>query len=81
MDLEVQASKNINNLPYNRCENKINLYTIKDIQDIMGIGQNCAYKLVKIKGFPKIQIGKKILVPEDEFNNWIKNNIGNEIRI
>ena len=60
-------------------ENK--LYTIKDIQRILHIGHNTAYKLVKLKGFPKIQIGNKILVPENELEKWINSNIGNKIEI
>ena len=33
-------------------ESKIRMYSMKELQNIMGIGKNTAYKLVKLKGFP-----------------------------
>lgn len=57
------------------------LYTIQELQEILHISKNQAYKIVKIKGFPNIQIGKKILIPEDDLNKWIKENLGNKITI
>lgn len=57
----------------------ITMYSIKDLQEIMGIGKNTAYKLVKLKGFPFIQIGKKILIPSDGLNKWIEENYGSKI--
>lgn len=48
-DLEVQECK----------ESRMELYTITDLQTILHIGKNTAYKIAKLKGFPTIQIGKK----------------------
>lgn len=56
-------------------------FSIKELQNILGIGKNTAYKLTQIKGFPKIQIGNKIIIPKNQFNKWIENNIGNKINI
>ena len=57
------------------------MYTIKDLQQVLNIGHNTAYKLVKLKGFPTIKIGKKILVPEEGLIKWLKENTGNTINI
>lgn len=70
-DLEVQECK----------DSKMKLYTITDLQTILHVGKNTAYKIVKLKGFPKIQIGKKILIPKEDFNQWMQNNIGKHIDI
>ena len=59
----------------------IEFYTMTDIKDILHLGQNNAYKLIHTKGFPSITIGKKILIPKDEFEKWVKHNIGNTICI
>lgn len=70
-DLEVQECK----------ESRMELYTITDLQTILHIGKNTAYKIAKLKGFPTIQIGKKILIPKEDFNQWMQNNIGKQIDI
>ena len=57
------------------------LYTISDIQRILHVGKNTAYKLVKLQGFPAIQIGKKILIPQKSLEKWILDNCGTKINI
>lgn len=61
--------------------NKINMYTVKDLQEILHIGKGTAYKIIKTKGFPTIQIGKKILIPEDDLRKWLKDNIETKINL
>ena len=51
------------------------IYDIKDIQRVLKIGKNNAYKLFQLPNFPIIKIGKKYLVPKDEFEKWVKNSI------
>lgn len=58
-----------------------NLLTVKDIQSRLGIGRNNAYKLVNKKGFPKIILGKKILIPEAEFEKYINIHIRQTINL
>lgn len=53
--------------------------SVKDIQVELGLSKNSAYKLVNLTGFPKVKIGKKILVPRDEFEKFIKQHIGSQI--
>lgn len=57
-------------------ENKV--YTIKDIQDYLGIGKNTAYKLLKLPNFPVIKIGKKYIIPKDSFEEWISKSLNKE---
>ena len=58
-------------------ENKV--YTIKDIQNYLGIGKNHAYKLFKLQGFPVIKIGKKYIIPKDLFEEWVRKSIHKEL--
>ena len=44
------------------------VYTMSELQVILKIGKNTAYKLVKLKGFQSIQIGKKILILKNGIN-------------
>lgn len=55
-----------------------NLLTVEDVQNILRISRNTAYKLFKTDGFPSIKIGKAYRVDRDEFKNWIKKYTGKE---
>jgi len=46
-------------------------YTVEDIQRLLGIGRNSAYKLVRRKDFPVIYVGNRIIIPTDLFQNWV----------
>lgn len=48
---------------------------------ILDISKNTAYKLVKQQGFPKVKIGKKFFIPEDELDIYLKKHIGTKIKI
>jgi len=47
------------------------MLTPKEVSEIIGIGITNTYKLFKLKGFPKIQIGKKYFVNESDLNNFL----------
>jgi len=46
-------------------------YTVDDLQRLLGIGRNTAYKLVAEKDFPSVYVGNRIVIPADLFNEWI----------
>ena len=48
------------------------LLTVKEVQVILNIKKDKAYKLMKTSGFPSVQIGNSLRVPEDELEKWIK---------
>ena len=58
-----------------------NLLTVKEVQDKLKLGKNNTYKLINKKGFPKIIIGKKILVPEEQFEKYIMNHVRSKIEL
>ena len=45
--------------------------TVKNVASAMGISQVRAYELAKSEGFPKITIGKRIVIPKDAFISWL----------
>ena len=49
----------------------IRFLQVSDIQRIMGVSRASAYALVKQKGFPRISVGSRIVIPFDLFNEWI----------
>ena len=48
------------------------LLTVKEVQVILNIKKDKAYKLMKTSGFPSVQIGNSLRVPEDELEKWSK---------
>ena len=50
------------------------VYTVADIQQILGIGKNQAYQLVNSGEFPTRQVGCRKLVSMNVFNTWLNGN-------
>lgn len=49
---------------------------VKEFAEAYGIGMNNAYQIIHAQGFPKIMLGKKILIITSKVDEWIENNIG-----
>lgn len=48
----------------------------EDVQAVMNISRAGAYQLMHREDFPVIMIGKRMVVPRDEFIEWVKKNTG-----
>lgn len=48
-------------------------YDMKTLQEVIPIGKNNLYSMVHSEGFPKIMIGKRILIPKKAFEEWLEN--------
>lgn len=46
-------------------------YTVSEIQDILGIGRNAAYSIVKRGLFRIVRIGSTIRVSKKSFDAWL----------
>lgn len=46
--------------------------TAPEVSEVLGISRAAAYELVRSKGFPRMRIGTRILVPRDKFLQWIE---------
>ena len=46
--------------------------TAPEVSEVLGISRAAAYELVRSKGFPRMRIGTRILVPRDKFFQWIE---------
>ena len=47
--------------------------TVKELQEILKIGTNAAYKLIHSKAFPVIKIGQTYRIPAAPFYTWLEN--------
>ena len=57
-----------------------NILTTKQVAQKLNMGINQARNLIRMKDLPKITIGKRWRIPEDELDKWISKNTGKVIR-
>jgi len=46
-------------------------YNVVELANVLGISRQMAYQLVKADGFPKINVGSRIIIPIDRFDAWV----------
>ena len=69
--LNKETEKNLS-IPYEK-----RTYTVDEIQDILNIGRNTAYSLVKSDVFHSVRIGGSIRVSKKSFDDWLDTKINN----
>ena len=52
------------------------VYTVKELSNILHIGRNTAYALMKTDGFPSYQINKQYFITDANLDNWLNSIIG-----
>lgn len=60
-------------------EDEIIMYNSNDIKRIFKCGTKQVYELLHTNGFPKIVIGRKLLVEKKSLEKWIKQNEGKKV--
>ena len=48
------------------------MLSVPEVSEVLGISRAGAYELVRSKGFPKVKIGNRIVVPKEKFIRWIE---------
>jgi excisionase family DNA binding protein len=56
-------------------ENQDRILSVSEIAEYLGICRSKAFQLVHSEGFPSWRIGRRILVRENDLNNWIEEQI------
>ena len=49
------------------------IYTVDEIQDILGISKTTAYNLVKSNAFHSVKVGGHYRVSKKSFDDWLDN--------
>lgn len=47
--------------------------TVEMVAEVLGVSKNTAYSLCHSKGFPAVQIGRRIIIPKLAFIKWLEN--------
>ena len=51
------------------------MLSVTEVAKFLGISRTNAYELIHTKGFPKIQLGKRIVIPKDKLLEWLNSQI------
>lgn len=54
-------------------------YSVPEMAAVLGIGKQKAYELTRRADFPKIRVGKKIIVPIREFETWVSDHAFDDV--
>lgn len=47
------------------------MLSVPEIATVLGISRAAAYELARSKGFPSLRIGTRIVIPKEQFIEWI----------
>ena len=61
--MKLSISKSYDELPL--------MLNMIQLANLLGISDASAYELIQEEGFPALRIGKRIVVPKEELQNWI----------
>lgn len=53
------------------------VYSVRELQTLLGMGKNQTYELVKSGQFPVRKIGSNYLIPKESFDKWIRSGNNN----
>lgn len=56
-------------------------YTVPELAEMIPLGKNSLYRLVNRKDFPKLTVGKKILIPADKLEKYLDDNLNGNIAL
>ena len=46
--------------------------SVRDVASALGISRGNAYEVIKADGFPRVVLGKRIIIPKDAFTAWLQ---------
>ncbi len=47
----------------------------KTMAEVLGVSPATSYELLHESGFPSLKIGNRIVVPKEQFIQWVKNHV------
>lgn len=56
-------------------------YSVKQLAEVLNIGENKARCLTRIEGFPVLVLGNRRLTIISKLDEWLESNAGNQIQV
>ena len=54
------------------------MLAVPDVAAVLGISRAAAYELARSKDFPSLRIGTRIVVPKDQFIEWVNRKVADK---
>jgi len=71
-----KEARELQNNQYKSFDDLPLMLTVNNVAEVLGISRTGAYELVRRPDFPTLNIGKRIVVPKEEFARWVRENTG-----
>lgn len=55
------------------------LLNLKETAEVLGLGRDKTYQIMKLESFPKVFNGNRIMAIASELDNWVKAHKGGQI--
>lgn len=55
------------------------VYSVSELAGVLNVGLPTAQNLVHVKGFPKLKIGGRYLIPKQALEDWLKQQTEKEV--
>ena len=49
---------------------------VETVSQVLGVAPSSAYELMHEKDFPVLRVGNRMVVPKEQFINWVKEHTG-----
>lgn len=57
------------------------VFSIQEVAEMLGISKSYAYELVRNGTIPALQLGRKRVIPKEEFKKWINGNTDGKMEL
>lgn len=54
------------------------MLSVPEIASVLGISRAASYELARSKDFPSLRIGTRIVVPKDQFIEWVNRKVADK---
>ena len=56
-----------------------NCLSATDVANVLGVSKPTVYQIIARSDFPKVHVGRKIIVPADAFKDWLTERTGENL--
>jgi len=60
---------------------EINIFTVKELAEVLKIGRDKAYALMHNRSFPSIKIGNRYIVTDQALSEWLIANVNKHVMV
>lgn len=54
---------------------------MSEFASVMSIGRNKAFELTRQPGFPKVRLGRRIIIPVEALKSWLEKQAANDTAV